>query len=140
MELTEKDFKTVLFVFEAQNGFPVSSEKEELISDAGLNNPDMDALTDYLVNLLDMKMPEDVEQRISAYWALSKRADIALIPKFQNWLKQELSSGSSDTIFQIMIALDNFDEPVFSPDREGGYAAIDTDLNLRDARNYLDSL
>ena len=80
---------------------------------------------------------EDEGSRAVAYWALSKRYDKALIPDFKNWLKIELASKDKTAVYQILIALDNVDEPVFGKDRDGGYAAHETTLNIRDAENYL---
>lgn len=42
-----------------------------------------------------------------------------------------------NAVYQLLIALGNMGEPVFNKDREGGSAIYETELNLKDAREYL---
>jgi|GEM_PF-4326175 len=95
-----------------------------------------DTLQNDLVNALNDNAPEDAEARRLAYWALSKRADAALIPSFRNWLSQELKGNDAQAIFQLMIGLDNLEEPIFDVSRSG-YASFEEELNRRDASRYL---
>jgi len=62
---------------------------------------------------------EPVEFRATAYWALGKRYNNNLIPKFKAWLSQEVMSLEDEAVYQILIALDNIGEPAFGSDRDG---------------------
>ncbi len=83
---------------------------------------------------------EDLDSgyRSAAYWALSKRHDGSLLAHFRSWLGHELGQEEPNGLFQLMIALDNLNEPVFAGDRTG-YAYHEIELNRRDAKRYLTS-
>ena len=74
--------------------------------------------------------------RRQAYWALGKRRDKNLISFLRERLRIEMSRDP-DATYQILIALDDLQEPVFSERREGHYSVLDEELNLDDARAYL---
>ena len=89
-----------------------------------------------LILAIDQDKLEDSEAYRLAYWALSKRFDPNLVTPFRRWLKRELEGADGQAIFQLMIGLDNLDEPVFDPSRSG-YASFEEELNRRDASHYL---
>lgn len=71
----------------------------------------------------------------AAYFALGKRCDPADIPFLRDRLKIELGRDPQ-VCFQVMIALENMGEDVFSPERDS-YSILDAELNRSDAIRYL---
>jgi hypothetical protein len=82
---------------------------------------------------LETDLPEEL--RGSAYWALGKRCRKEDTKRFVAALRHEVSRSSSVS-FQIMIALDNLDEPVFASGRSGALI-LEAEQNLADAERYL---
>ena len=93
-------------------------------------------LQQQLMDAIDQGLLEDVEANRLAYWALSKRFDPSLVPAYRRWLSKALEQEDEQAIFQLMIGLDNLEEPVFGTDRSG-YASFEEALNRRDATRYL---
>ncbi len=98
-----------------------SSELEQLIVD-GLNS--------------DLYKIDD--ERVNAYWALSKSNNRNLIKYFKQWLRMEVVNENENMLFQLLVALDRFDEPAFHNSRTSR-GADETELNLRDAKVYLNN-
>jgi len=71
----------------------------------------------------------------AAYFALGKRCDPADVPFLRDRLKVELNRDPQ-VLFQVMIALENMGEDVFSPERDS-YSILDAELNRSDAIRYL---
>jgi len=71
----------------------------------------------------------------AAYFALGKRCDPADVPFLRDRLKVELNRDPQ-VFFQVMIALENMGEDVFSPERDS-YSILDAELNRSDAIRYL---
>lgn len=71
----------------------------------------------------------------AAYFALGKRCDPRDIPFLRGRMKAELDRDPQ-LLFQVMIALENMGEDVFSPERNS-YSILDADLNRNDAIRYL---
>lgn len=137
MLLTNNQIEEVAFIFERENGHPGDDYTREVLSESKLVGYEVNELEKIIVEGLNEGIYKDSDSRTSAYWALSKRHKYDLIPSFKNWLKSELLEENSNAIYQLLIALGNLDEPVFNKDREGGSAIYETELNLRDAQEYL---
>ena len=82
----------------------------------------------------------DADYRASACFALGKKMDDELLAFFRGRLELEVEAEELPVIYQIMIALDNLDEEIFAPERDGASSSNEHDLNLRDARAYLERL
>jgi len=78
----------------------------------------------------------DADYRSSAYWALGKKSDDELLDFFRVRLRAELDADEMGACYQLMIALDNLDEEIFAPGRNGG-SINEYDLNRHDAEAYL---
>jgi len=65
--------------------------------------------------------------------------DRELLPFFREQLGIEMQRDLEAT-YQIMIALDNLDEPIFSAERNGSYSILDHELNRQDAEFYFRKL
>tara|TARA_R110002111_G_scaffold262258_1_gene337575 strand:+ start:543 stop:965 length:423 start_codon:yes stop_codon:yes gene_type:complete len=140
MKLTNDQFEAVAYIFERANGNKKSEYEEKVIAESGLNNLKPFELETQIINGINNGLYSDSKERISAYWTLSKIHKTELIPNFKKWLKIELEHKNVDTIYQLMIALSNLEEPIFNIDRNGSSAFNETELNLRDAENYLKNL
>ncbi|MDY7394562.1 hypothetical protein UMM65_04870 [Aureibaculum sp. 2210JD6-5] len=136
MKLTKEQLDACAYIFEKANGNETSQYEEKTIAESGLKNLNPCELKIQIINGLNDGLYLDSKERISAYWALSKVHDKNLIPNFRIWLKIELEKQDSVAIYQLMIALGNLEEAVFNKNRKGS-AFNETELNLRDAENYL---
>ncbi|MFT4550410.1 MAG: hypothetical protein ACI9UA_003646 [Pseudoalteromonas tetraodonis] len=81
----------------------------------------------------------DSAYRQSAYFALGKKIDNGLLDFFHERLRIELAADEIEACYQIMVALNDLDEVIFAPEREGG-AVHEQEMNRRDAGAYLDTL
>ena len=124
------------YIFEKANGNDTAREHEKLIKKSGLSNYNASYLERSILAGLNLGLYDDLESRAVAYWALSKRFNPDLIPYFRNWLSVELNVCQAGPLFQVMIALNNLEEPVFSKNRRV-YSFEEIELNVRDARRYL---
>mgnify|MGYP005997219949 CR=1 FL=1 len=123
-------------VFAREAGNTVSAQDHAAIDAAGLGDVEAAALARRVVQAVeDGGLSE--RERSAAYFALSKCYEPRLIPRFRVWLAREVADGGP--VFQLMIALDTLEEPVFGADRDG-YASRDVERNLVDARRYLAEL
>lgn len=139
MKLTNDQFEASAYIFEKTNGNKKTEYEEKIITESGLTELKPNELKNQIVNGLNSGIYSDLKERISAYWTLSKVHDTNLIPEFRNWLKTEFEKHEPLAVYQLMIALGNLEEPVFNKNRTGS-AFNETELNLRDAENYLKSL
>lgn len=137
MKLTNDQLEGAAYIFEKAHGNRKTDYEEEMIMASSLTDLSPGDLEKVIVDGLNTGVYEDSFERVSAYWALSKRFNKDLIPAFKNWLKKELVLADPRTVYQLLIALGNIGEPVFNPDREGGSSVMETELNLRDATDYL---
>lgn len=136
MEVSEDNLYVAALVFEQANGNRLDENDVRLIQNAGLGNCAPEFLEAALVEALTAEPP--ASYRSMAYWALSKRFNNGLIPLFKKWMHRELGNQESGAVYQLLIALDNLEEPVFGSDRNGSVSAADTLLNVRDATIYLE--
>ena len=136
MEVSEDNLYVAALVFEQVNGNLLDKNDVQLIKNAGLDNCAAEFLEAALVEALNAERTPSY--RSMAYWALSKRFNRSLIPLFKKWLHRELDNQESGAVYQLLIALDNLEEPAFGNDRNGSFSAADTPLNVRDAAIYLE--
>lgn len=139
MKLTNDQFEASAYIFEKANGNKKSEYEEKAIAESGLTDLNPIELEIKIVNGLNDGLYSDSKERISAYWSLSKIHKTELIPDFKKWLKLELEQNDAYTVYQLMIALGNLEEPVFNIELDGSSAFNETEFNLRDARKYLET-
>ncbi len=136
MRIPEEAIIAVASLFTAANGNSLDSDEKRDIEFHSLSgvNPDL------LANTLKEAILEDLDggssYRISAYFSLGKKFDRSLIPFLQERLKVEVTRDL-DATYQIMIGLDNLEEPIFSATRDGSHSVFDQELNRQDAEAYL---
>jgi len=135
--IREDNLFSVALIFEQANGNRLDQNDRLLIEKSGLSHCCAESLEAALIEALNARPP--LSYRSSAYWALSKRFNGSLIPAFKTWMIRELQEQDGGALYQLLIALDNLGEPVFGDDRKGSYSAMDTGLNIRDAKDYLDN-
>jgi hypothetical protein len=136
MKLNNNQFEAAAYMFEKANGNIKSEYEEEHIAKSGLTHYSISKLETLIVLGIEEGLYREGNELTSAYWALSKRYNLALIPYFDNWLKLELERESKDHLFQIMIALANLEVSVFNKKRTS-LAFDEYELNKRDAELYL---
>ncbi len=136
MKLTKDHFLEVAFIFEKANGNSHSDYEKGIIAESELIEHKPEELEQLIVNGLNSGIYKNDHDRISAYWTLSKSNNRNLISEFQKWLKTELDFENGLAIFQLLVALDRFDEPAFHKNRNSR-GNDETELNIRDAKNYL---
>ena len=137
MKLSNNQFEAVAYIFEEANGNVKTEYEEEVISESGLREFEPNILEKIIMDGLNDGIYTENADRISGYWVLGKRFNVDLIPSFRKWLKTELELNEPHTVYQLLISLGNMDEPVFNTDRGGSSGFDETELNLRDAKDYL---
>jgi hypothetical protein len=140
MNINENQFDAIAYIFEKDNGNSLGDYENNIIDESGLKGMSCKTLVDAILDNLKENHSIDTAYRLSAYWALSKRFDKALLPYFKVWLKDELLIKGAPAVFQILIALDNIEESVFGKDRNGSFSGDDMKLNIRDAEIYLENM
>lgn len=138
MSFPEDAIPAAAFLFEQTRGVLQGPFEAGEIQRHGLVGIDPELLTRELRYLIAAEHKSDGEGRQQAYWALGKKRDGRLIPFFRDQLRLELRRDMI-AVFQIMIALQDIDEPMFTSDRSG-YSADDFELNRQDAESYLEGL
>lgn len=126
----------VAYAFERANGNQLGEYEQSEIKFHNLDEYEPKVLADRLRAGI---VEGDADYRAQAYWALGKRFDRDLIPFFRERLAIEMRQDP-EILFQLMIALDNLDETVFSEIRNGSYSILDGDLNRQDVESYLKKL
>lgn len=137
MKIEADQFDAISYIFEMANGNNLGNYETRIIDTSKVKGVSPVILVNAIIESFKEANPGDISYRTSAYWALSKRFDKKLIPFFQKQLELELTIEGIPAVFQLLIALDNLTEPVFGKDRNGSYAGMDIELNMRDAKNYL---
>ena len=99
MKLTNDQFEASAYIFEKANGNKKSEYEEKIIAESGLNNLTPIELETQIINGIDNGLYSDSNERISAYWSLSKIHKAELIPNFKKWLKIELENENADTVY-----------------------------------------
>lgn len=136
MKLDKDQFLEAGIIFEKTNGHSQSDFEKDIIAESKLNKYESYELERLIVDGLNSHLYKNDDERVSAYWALSKTNNRNLITNFKNWLRIEFENGNENMLFQLLVALDRFDEPVFHKSRTSR-GEDETDLNLRDAKAYL---
>ena len=136
MKFTSENLQDIALIFEQSNGNTLDANDINIINNSGFNEYKISEIENMLVNSLVAE--KSVSLRGSIYWALGKRFNKKLIPNFRSWLKNEIELKEAGALYQLMIALDNLEEPIFDIDRDGSYSSLDKDLNLRDAKKYIE--
>jgi len=139
MQLTIDQMEEAGFIFEKENGNSGDDYTRRVLAESILTKYNVDHLEKIIVDGLNNAIYTNSDIRVAAYWALSKRFNRNLIQSLKGWLKSELDKRDGAAIYQIMIALGNMGEPVFNIDRQGGSSMYEMDLNIRDAKTYLNS-
>lgn len=137
MKLTDEQFEALAYIFERENGNKKSDYENKVIAESGLSNFEPELLERSVVDGLNNGIYDSSTDRISAYWVLGKRFNRNLIPSFKKWLQKEFDLNDPLAVYQLLISLGNMEEPVFNPDRDGSSAYFETELNMRDAKDYL---
>lgn len=139
MKLTNHQFTEVAFIFEEAKGSFHSELEKKIIAESELTKFSVKELLKIIVDGINSGIYNSEEDRVSAYWCLSKISDKKLILDFRKWLLFEIENKNSTAIFQILIALDKLDESVFNK-RRTSRDVFETELNLEDAKIYLRKL
>lgn len=121
--------------FDRELGVVLGQRELDEITAAGWDQVSAESVCEAIVNELDKGISK-AGARATAYWALGKWHSIEMLPFFRTSLCAELERDV-DAVYQILIALDNLNEPVFGNDRRGQVGSDEVELNLRDARAYL---
>ena len=137
MQLTNDQIEEAAYIFEKENGHPGATTPRGFSLKSELTVFSPKELEKIIVDGLDRGVYKNSDTKTSAYRALSKRFNRDLIPSFNKWLKSELEVENSIAVYQLLIALGNMEVPVFNKNSERGSAIYETELNLRDARDYL---
>ena len=95
-----------------------------------------DRLARELVAFVMEDSEDEPGYRGSVYWALGKRCDPALVAFFRERLSVELARDVG-AVYQILIALEDAGEEVFSPARSSR-SVLDDEMNRADAVRYLE--
>ena len=138
MRLTKIQMEEAVVLFEEDIGHSGNDYTQKILAASDLRHIEVAELEQVILDGLNNGLYTNEETRISAYWALSKRYNQELIPAFKKWLKTEIDLKDHNAVYQLLIALDNLEEPVFNADRKGGSGAHETELNFRDGRDYLE--
>lgn len=137
MRFPKDEILAAAFLFERARGNEMGEHELDEIRRLGLGDSDPDLIAKEMVDSVTREEASDPAYRSSVYWALGKRIDRALVPFFKERLALEMKQDL-EAAYQIMIALDHLEEPVFSPARSS-YSVIDHDLNRADAEAYLNN-
>lgn len=137
MEFSKDAITAAAFVFEATNGNMLGDWEKSEIEKHHLIGIDSFVLSLELVALIE-SAKSSTSERQTAYWALGKRHDESLISFFRKQLSIELKRDLL-AVYQILIALDTFGEPVFKSEllSESGN---DLECHRRFAEQYLITL
>ncbi len=138
MKGTNQQFEEIAYIFEHANGSLHSDYERKIIKESKLAKFKPLELEQIIVDGLNSNIYNNESERASGYWALSKSINSNLISHFRKWLKIELDNKNSIPIFQILVALDRFDEPAFHKNRNSR-GVDETKLNIRDAKEYLNN-
>ena len=136
MKLSYDQFDAAVYIFEKNKGNFKTAYEEKIIAESGLSDLKPGELEKIIVEGLNSNFYKGTKIRTSAYWALSKQFNAELIPDFKKWLEMEINKNNAGVVFQLMIALDNLEEPIFNKERSS-YSTAEIELNMRDAKNYL---
>ena len=134
MRIPEEAIPALAFLFEREAGNGIAQVEIDEIEKHGFSDIDPNRVKKSLLReMANTVQAPNSRYRNRGYWALGKLRDSDLLPFFRESLKQELNRDI-ESAYQIMIALDNLDEQIFSRDT---VSIIDYDQNRLDAERYL---
>jgi len=136
MSFTPNQIEAAGLLFEEENGNVLGDYEKGVVAESDLEGRELREVKNELIDSVTFPTELNAHDRCGIYWALSKTFDSDLIGWWTSQLRNEVEN-KTECVFQIMIALDNLEEPIFVEDRSG-YSTLETEFNLRDARNYLD--
>lgn len=131
--LDKEFFTAAAFLFERERGVLLEPSDHVSIRAVGLDSATAEEVAARIWTALENDLSE--ECRGTAYWALGKSYRKVEKERLVSALKAEVAK-SLVVAYQIMVALDNLDEPVFSPERNGASVREEAQ-NLADAQRYL---
>ena len=135
MIFPEENIEAVAYLFESTVGSTLDETQLNCVKKAGITQSDVPALVRALKNSVQNIRAADCGYRSKVYWALGKLYSDELLEFFQQMLEKEIGRNV-EVAYQIMIALDNLDEPIFDPGREI-FSVLDHKENLKDAMKYI---
>jgi hypothetical protein len=128
-------FYDASYFFERARGRVMDDYELGAIKKAGLDRSDpLELSREIQASIVSGSL--SAKERSTACFALGKSFDRMLTPFFQRQLQFEWEAKSC-AVYQLMICLSDLDEQVFGEDRNGSYSAMEVELNLRDAEDYL---
>jgi hypothetical protein len=132
MQFLRQNIEVAAYLFEKSHGSQLDPKELSVIENAGLTTPSPDIIANAIWSALEE--PQDIDYRMAAYWALGKLARKEDKWKFINALEAEIK-GQMHVAYQIMVALDNMGEPIFSRNE---LSFCDIALNNSDALAYIE--
>jgi hypothetical protein len=121
--------------FEMANGRALEQDEHDCVVAAGLGGIELQTLVDQICSILDLSLVLESDFRSTAFWALGKSYDSRLVEFFRRHLGREVERDMA-VAYQIMIALDNLDEPIWQADKQS-FGVNETELNYEAAVRYL---
>ena len=140
MKLKAEQLEAAAYLFEKANGNELKTYQKDLIEASGLLIYSIQEIEKIIIDGFDNELYNSEKERADVYWSLGKKYNKYLVPLFQKWLKSELLLENPNTLYQLMISLDNLDEHVFGKHRNGSYSVDETELNIQDAQYYLERI
>ena len=136
LHMSEKSIEAAAILFDRIRGVSLSTAELKEIETHFGKNIDTTQIKDSLLQAISSHPSPTSNYRSLVYWALGKLYDRSLLVFFQQSLKIERELDL-EVAYQVMIALDNLDEPVFS---RTSLSVFDHQQNDQDALRYLKSV
>ncbi len=133
MKITKLFLKAACHYIMRYNGMNLYDNESALVEEFIPKDISIKKLKGVIVKTLirDKNLPD--EMRCLSYFALGKLYNSELIPFFVERLKIEIERDSKSA-YQIMTALDNLDQKIFSSNSN---SIFNIEQNLEDAEKYL---
>jgi len=140
MSLTPEQVEAAAFLFEKENGNVLGDLEKGVVEDSNLEGRELREIKKELIDSVTFPTEINAQHRCGIYWALSKTFDSDLIGWWTSQLRKEVEN-KTECIFQILIALDNLEEPIFDRGRDDalGCAAPPSEPDVRFSRIRLSS-
>jgi hypothetical protein len=132
----ESHLLAAVYLFERENGRTLDSGEAWELIEAEMNSSRPEEVAAWICQTIESSPAPNAQYRGTAFWVLGKRMDPELLDFFRRHLTLEVEQDM-EVAYQIMIALDNLDEPVW-PSRQGGVSVIDHTVNHAAARRYIE--
>ena len=132
---TLSQLEAVAYRFEMAGGRSLDQSESDCVMASGFQSVELLILADRICGWLDSSPDLTSDFRSPAFWALGKSYDSRLVDFFRRHLAREIERDMT-VAYQIMIALDNLDEPVWPPDKQS-FSVFESDENHEAAVRYL---